>query len=61
MALPPVRRMAPAAFLVAGALITGIALSENTHDGFHPLVIMACMLPVQLSALWWSLGRAKQQ
>jgi hypothetical protein len=39
--------------LATAACVSGTALSINAHDGFHPLVIAACMLPLQVAGLVW--------
>ena len=39
--------------LAIAAWVSGTALSTHAHDGFHPLVIAACMLPLQVAGLVW--------
>jgi len=57
MVLISMLRFGPSAsivLLLIAALISASALSTHTHDGFHPLVIQACMLPLQLAGLVWA-------
>ena len=32
--------------------------SQQGHAGFHPLMLAMAMLPVQITALVWALGRS---
>ncbi|MAS27745.1 MAG: hypothetical protein CBD47_08955 [Synechococcus sp. TMED187] len=55
-----VRRFAPTTVLLLAAFLSTSALSEHTHDGFHLLVVMGCMLPLQCAALFWAWHRSQQ-
>ena len=39
--------------LAIAACASGTALFTHAPDGFHPLVIAACMLPLQVAGLVW--------
>ena len=41
--------------LVAGGLLSFMALGARAHDGLHPLALMGALLPLQLAALVWAL------
>lgn len=45
--------------LALAGLLTFSALAGIPHDGFHPLALLACLLPLQLAALLWALGRMR--
>lgn len=45
------RRLPLLALALAAAVSVG-AFSAVPHDGFHPLMQMACLLPLQLAALF---------
>ena len=48
----------PTFWLVAAAGVSGVLWSQQGHVGFHPLMLAMAMLPVQITALVWALGRA---
>ena len=48
MSMPRAWPSAATLLLFMAACVSGTALSTHAHDGFHPLVIAACMLPVQV-------------
>lgn len=45
-----VRRLPLLGLVLAAAVSVG-AFAATPHDGFHPLMQMACLLPLQLAAL----------
>ena len=47
--------------LAIAAWVSGTALSTHAHDGFHPLVIAACMLPLQVAGLVWAITAVSSQ
>ena len=47
--------------LATAACVSGTALSIHAHDGFHPLVIAACMLPLQVAGLVWAITAVSSQ
>ena len=53
MAMLRVWPSATTLLLAIAAWVSGTALSTHAHDGFHPLVIAACMLPLQVAGLVW--------
>ena len=53
MAMLRVWPSATTLLLAIAAWVSGTALSTHAHDGFHPLVIAACMLPFQGAGLVW--------
>ena len=48
----------PTLWLVVAAGISGWLWSQHGHAGFHPLMLAMAMLPVQITALGWALGRS---
>ena len=48
----------PTFWLVAAAGVSGVLWSQQGHAGFHPLMLALAMLPVQITALIWALGRS---
>ncbi|MEA5415168.1 hypothetical protein [Synechococcus sp. BA-132 BA5] len=57
-ALHPAGRRPPRpglVLLVAGGLLSFMALGATAHDGLHPLALMGALLPLQLAALVWAL------
>ena len=61
MAMPRVWPSATTLLLAMAAGVSGTALSTHTHDGFHPLVIAACMLPLQVAGLVWAITVVSSQ
>ena len=57
MSLPSLRRIAPTGLLVGATIVSAAAISETSQGGFHPLLIAACMLPLQCAALVWAWQR----
>lgn len=51
------RRLAPTGLLLGAAIVSAAAISETSQGGFHPLLIAACMLPLQCAALAWAWTR----
>ena len=47
--------------LAAAALLALSSLSLHAHDGFYPLAVMTCLLPLQAAALLWACARAPQR
>ena len=47
----------PTLWLVVAAGVSGLLWSQQGHDSFHPLMLAMAMLPVQITALVWALGR----
>jgi hypothetical protein len=47
--------------LAASALLALSSLSLHSHDGFHPVVVIACMLPLQAAALLWACCRVPER
>lgn len=43
--------------LLLAALISFGAAGSIPHDGFHPLALLAALLPLQLAALFYGLRR----
>ena len=48
----------PTLWLVVAAGVSGWLWSQQGHAGFHPLMLAMAMLPVQITALVWALGRS---
>lgn len=48
----PVGRRVPLLGLAFAAAVSVGAFAAVPHDGFHPLMQMACLLPLQLAALF---------
>ena len=48
----------PTLWLVVAAGVSGALWSQHGHAGFHPLMLAMAMLPVQITALIWALGRS---
>lgn len=61
MAMLRARPSATTLLLALAACASGTALSTHAHDGFHPLVIAACMLPLQVAGLVWAITAASSQ
>ncbi len=61
MAMPRTWPSASTLLLVMAACVSGTALSNQAHDGFHPLVIAACMLPLQVAGLVWAITVVSSQ
>ena len=61
MSMPRTWPSAATLLLFMAACVSGTALSTHAHDGFHPLVIAACMFPVQVAALVWALTAVSAQ
>ncbi|QNI90093.1 hypothetical protein [Synechococcus sp. ROS8604] len=61
MAKPRFWPSAPTLLLAIAACVSGTALSTHAHDGFHPLVIAACMLPLQVAGLVWAITAVSLQ
>ena len=51
----------PTFWLLAAAVVSGVLWSHQGHDGFHPLMLAMAMLPVQITALVWALGRSSRR
>jgi len=49
---------ASTALLLLAAVFSFAAWSDTVHAGFHPLVMAACLLPLQCAALLWAWQRA---
>jgi len=47
--------------LAAAALLALSSLSLHARDGFHPLAVMTCMLPLQAAALLWACSRVPKR
>ena len=43
--------------LLLAALVSVAGFEAIPRDGFHPLALMACMLPLQLAALFYVFRR----
>ena len=60
----PTKRLSsalPTQWLVVAAGVSGALWSQQGHTGFHPLMLALAMLPVQITALVWALGRPSRR
>ena len=61
MAKPRSWPAVPTLLLAIAACVSGTALSTHAQDGFHPLVMAACMLPLQVAGLVWAITAVSLQ
>jgi uncharacterized membrane protein len=47
------RELLAKAGLAAGAALSALVFAQSPHAEFHPLAVMASLLPLQLAALLW--------
>jgi len=52
------RQSASTALLLLAAVFSFAAWSDTVQAGFHPLVMAACLVPLQCAALFWAWQRA---
>lgn len=50
-------RAASTVLLLLAAGVSAAAWSDNVQEGFHPLAMLACLLPLQCAALVWAWQR----
>jgi hypothetical protein len=47
------RDLAARGGMAAAAALSALVFAQGPHEGFHPLVVMASLFPLQLAALLW--------